>query len=215
MGKKIEELSPTDKVMIEVGPRTQFNSQTGQVDTIEDAKQIEVTYGFFLSVSQDGQGEPLDEFNQKTGYSKTMNRTIKLLGEVEYEEQATNQGGKINVPTVKPFETEMSRELAKKMADQAAADAKKAADEAQKKADAAAKAEAQFKSNELKLAQQEQQKREAAQKAAALAANKTPDQAKAIANAISESTDKVNQKIDDSGQASAPVTDAVASTQTV
>lgn len=210
MGKKLEELLPSDKVMIELGAKTNKNQETGELDTIGKAKFIDVPYGFFLNATQDNEGNLHDEYNEKTGYVKTLNRTIKLVGMAGYKDQMTDRGETVPVPTVEEFETENSRAAAKIIADKAASDAKKAEEEAIKKAGLAEKAKLDFENKQAKDAQAEQQKREVAQKAADLAANKTPAQAKAIANAITESTDKVMQGIDDSGQASEPVTDEMA-----
>ena len=205
MSKKQDELQPSDRVMVEFGAKTHYNANTGEHETIDPAKTLDVPYSYFLEVTR-----ARDEYNEKTGYAKTLERTVKLAGLVHYEEQVSDTGAKLQVPTVKAFDTDAARDAAKKAAEQKAKDDAKAEAEAQKKANEAAKAKADFDAKQA--AQAEQQKREAAQKAADLAANKTPDQAKAIANAISESTDKVNQGIDDSGEVSAPVTNAVAKT---
>ena len=159
MSKKIDELLPSDKVVIELGPKTQKNANSGEVDTVEPSKTQEVTYGFFLAATQDQDGNILDEYNERTGYSKSIGRTIKLLGEVSYEKQTTERGEEINVPVAKEFATDASRAKLLKEAEQLLADEKKAAEEAEKKRQADLKAQEEFDKKAEKKRQEEADKK--------------------------------------------------------
>lgn len=172
MSKKMDELLPSDKVMIEFGPKTQRNGESGEIDTIEAAKTLDLPFGFFLNVTQDSQGQPLEEYNGKTGYSKTIGRTVKVVGMAGYEDQTTDRGETISVPVVGKFATDASRAELKAAAEKAEKEATKAYADEKKKAEVADKAKADFEANQAKEAEAEQEKRKLAEIASQAAANK-------------------------------------------
>lgn len=186
-----EELLPSDKVMIEFGPKTQVNAQTGETIVIEQSKTLDMPFSYFLEVT--GGEEGSDDYNPKTGWAKTIGRTVKLAGQAEYVEETTERGDVITVAKATDFETTQSRAIAKaqKEADEKAAAKAKAEKE---KAEKEQQAKADFDAKQRADAEAEQQKRKIAADAETAAATKeaTGDaKAKADAKAASKQSDTV------------------------
>ncbi|WP_234733402.1 hypothetical protein [Tellurirhabdus bombi] len=106
MAKHISELAPADKVMVKLGSKSQNDPESGEQVVVEKEKTIEVTYAYFQSVTQaSAEADKRHEYNEKSGYSRVLGRTIKLLGTAKYSDVTGLTGETIQVPSVEKFST--------------------------------------------------------------------------------------------------------------
>ncbi|GAB4023295.1 hypothetical protein GCM10028808_73300 [Spirosoma migulaei] len=98
MAKAIKDLKPSDKVMVEFGPRQSYDEDSGELIVIEKKKRSDVPYSYYLAVTKHE-----DEYNAKTGFCKPLGRYVKLLGTAEYTQEKTDSGDTFEAPVVVPF----------------------------------------------------------------------------------------------------------------
>ncbi|WP_138994005.1 hypothetical protein [Larkinella sp. C7] len=99
MSKSIEELKPSDRVMIRLGEKSHFDPTTGEKVVVEKAKEIDVPYSYFLEVTKHD-----SDYNAKNDYSKPLGRTVKLIGTAEFEGVVTEFGEKVDVANTVPLD---------------------------------------------------------------------------------------------------------------
>ena len=128
--KSISQLVGNDRVIVAFGARKQRNESTGEEDVIDPAKRLDVSYAYFLTLTDNPK-----EYNEATGYCKTISRKVKLLGLAEDELETDENGQTVSVAKLIPFlsdadQKKRSKQESMQLANEARLANRKAGDDA-------------------------------------------------------------------------------------
>ena len=111
LDKTIDELLPTDRVIIRLGAKTQRNEANGKDIVIDPAKELDVLYAYYENLV--GQK---DEFDHENNYCPPLGRTVHLIGLASYQTKTSEMGDNVAIAVAVPFATETSRRIARQQA---------------------------------------------------------------------------------------------------